>query len=158
MTGTVFEARFKHIAQLRRMGADIEVNGNQSTITGVPNLRGLLLMGEDLRACTGLLIAALMADGKSLVGGLDHLDRGHAGFEEKMVRVGARIRRVPAKCEDHVILQSLPWASSRSFWIVTRREARCGLLGKSGQVRPPARHCSVERLCPILVWPKSGDP
>ena len=103
-TETVFDARCQYVAQLKRMGANIEVNGNQSTITGVPNLRNSLLMGKDLRACAGLLIAALRADSKSLVGGLVHLDRRYAHFEEKMVRVGACIRRVPAKCENHDIL------------------------------------------------------
>ena len=90
---TVFEARFRHVDQLKRMGAMITINDTHATILGVQRLRGTLITGTDLRACAGLIIAALLASGDSLLYGIKHLDRGYENLEQKLYDVGARISR-----------------------------------------------------------------
>ena len=94
ITESVFETRFKHVSQLQQMGADITIDGNRATITGVPLLRGSSITATDLRAGAGLLIAALKAEGRSLLHGLKHLDRGYQEIERKLSSVGAKISRV----------------------------------------------------------------
>ncbi|HTJ57527.1 MAG TPA: UDP-N-acetylglucosamine 1-carboxyvinyltransferase [Devosiaceae bacterium] len=91
---TIFEQRFRHAEELRRMGAQIEVDGRRARITGVSALSGASVAGTDVRAAAALVIAALAADGQSEIGGLDHLDRGYDGMAEKLRRCGADIVRV----------------------------------------------------------------
>ncbi len=94
ITETVFENRFMHIAELKRMGADIKVQGNAAVVQGVKNLFGAPVMATDLRASASLVIAALAAKGSSEISRVYHLDRGYENMEEKLQGIGARIKRV----------------------------------------------------------------
>ena len=93
---TVFENRFMHVAELRRMGADIRFKESVARIRGVPSLEGAPLMATDLRASACLVLAGLAAKGTTQVHRIYHLDRGYSHLEQKLSRVGARIRRVKA--------------------------------------------------------------
>ena len=90
---TIFENRFMHVAELQRMGADIKINGATATITGVNELVGVPVMARDLRAAASLVLAGLVANGKTIVEGVSHLDRGYEYLEEKFASLGARIDR-----------------------------------------------------------------
>lgn len=92
---TIFENRFMHVAELARFGADIKVDGQVATVTGVPELRGAQVMATDLRASVSLVIAGLAATGETMVNRIYHLDRGFERLEEKLSRCGAEIERVP---------------------------------------------------------------
>ncbi|MEM8784301.1 MAG: UDP-N-acetylglucosamine 1-carboxyvinyltransferase [Pseudomonadota bacterium] len=94
ITETIFENRFMHVPELMRMGADIHVEGQTATITGVPKLKGAPVMATDLRASVSLVLAGLGADGETLVNRVYHLDRGFERIEDKLGRVGAIIERV----------------------------------------------------------------
>jgi UDP-N-acetylglucosamine 1-carboxyvinyltransferase len=94
ITETVFENRFMHIAEIRRMGADIKVRGNAAVVQGVKNLFGAPVMATDLRASASLVVAALAAKGSSEISRVYHLDRGYEHMEEKLQGIGARIKRV----------------------------------------------------------------
>ena len=94
ITETVFENRFMHIAELRRMGADIKVEGNTALVRGVRTLTGAPVMATDLRASASLIIAALAAKGTTELARVYHIDRGYEHVEEKMRGLGARIKRV----------------------------------------------------------------
>ncbi len=91
---TIFENRFMHVAELRRMGADIIVEGSTATVRGKEKLKGAPLMATDLRASASLVIAALVAEGETIVDRVYHLDRGYEKIEEKLRAVGADIERV----------------------------------------------------------------
>lgn len=91
---TVFENRLRHVAELQRMGANIRVRGNHALIQGVPLLSGAPVMATDLRASAALVLAGLAAQGKTIVRGLHHLDRGYENLEEKLRKLGAKIQRV----------------------------------------------------------------
>ncbi|MGQ0749349.1 MAG: UDP-N-acetylglucosamine 1-carboxyvinyltransferase [Betaproteobacteria bacterium] len=93
VTETIFENRFMHVQELKRLGADIEVEGNAAVVKGVPNLDGAAVMATDLRASAGLVLAGLVARGTTMVDRVYHLDRGYERIEEKLSRLGARIRR-----------------------------------------------------------------
>ncbi|MDA8344335.1 MAG: UDP-N-acetylglucosamine 1-carboxyvinyltransferase [Thermaerobacter sp.] len=101
ITETVFENRFMHVSELRRMGADIKIEGRTAMVTGVSYLTGANLHASDLRAAAALVIAALAAEGKSTVADAYHLDRGYAGLEEKFAALGADIER-RASCSEVV--------------------------------------------------------
>ncbi len=94
---TVFENRLRHVAELKRMGADIRVKGNIALVQGVPFLSGAPVMATDLRASAALVVAALAAEGKTIVQGLHHLDRGYDNLEVKLRQLGANLRRVAAE-------------------------------------------------------------
>lgn len=91
---TIFENRFMHVAELRRMGADITIEGGTATVKGVKKLRGAPVMATDLRASASLVVAALSAEGESLVQRIYHLDRGYERLDEKLKRLGANIERI----------------------------------------------------------------
>jgi UDP-N-acetylglucosamine 1-carboxyvinyltransferase len=91
---TIFENRFMHVAELARFGADIKVDGQVATVTGVPELRGAQVMATDLRASVSLVIAGLAARGETTVNRIYHLDRGFERLEEKLSACGAEIERV----------------------------------------------------------------
>jgi UDP-N-acetylglucosamine 1-carboxyvinyltransferase len=91
---TIFENRFIHVEELRRMGADIKVTGNTAMVRGVAGLSGAPVMATDLRASASLILAGLIADGKTEVNRVYHLDRGYEAIEDKFARLGARIKRV----------------------------------------------------------------
>lgn len=92
---TVFENRFMHVHELRRMGADIRLEGNTAITRGVPMLKAAPVMATDLRASASLVLAGLVAEGETVVDRIYHIDRGYESIEEKLSRLGARIRRVP---------------------------------------------------------------
>lgn len=91
---TIFENRFMHVAELRRMGADITVEGGTSTIKGIERLKGAPLMATDLRASASLVVAALAAKGETSIHRIYHLDRGYERMEEKLIKLGADVKRV----------------------------------------------------------------
>jgi UDP-N-acetylglucosamine 1-carboxyvinyltransferase len=91
---TIFENRFIHVSELRRMGADIRIEGNTAVIQGVGNLSGAPVMATDLRASASLILAGLAAAGLTEVSRVYHLDRGYEGLDEKLVKLGADIKRV----------------------------------------------------------------
>ena len=93
---TVFENRFMHVHELRRMGADIQLEGNTAVIRGVERLTAAPVMATDLRASASLVLAGLIAEGDTVVERIYHIDRGYESIEEKLAKLGARIRRVPA--------------------------------------------------------------
>jgi UDP-N-acetylglucosamine 1-carboxyvinyltransferase len=93
ITETVFESRFMHVEELRRMGADIRVEGNRVMVTGRDGLAGAPVMASDLRASAGLILAGLAAEGVTEVSRVYHLDRGYERLEEKLRKVGASIER-----------------------------------------------------------------
>ena len=93
ITETVFENRFMHVHELHRMGARIELEGNTAVSIGVSQLTGAPVMATDLRASASLILAALVADGETVVDRIYHIDRGYDCIEEKLSHLGARIRR-----------------------------------------------------------------
>lgn len=94
ITETVFENRFMHIAELKRMGADITIEGHSAIIKGVKKLSGAPLMATDLRASASLVLAGLFAEGKTTVSRIYHIDRGYERIENKLKALGADIKRV----------------------------------------------------------------
>jgi UDP-N-acetylglucosamine 1-carboxyvinyltransferase len=90
---TIFENRFMHVAELKRMGANISVKDNSAIVKGVKELSGAPVMASDLRASAGLVIAALMASNTSEIHRIYHLDRGYEFFEKKLASIGADIVR-----------------------------------------------------------------
>jgi len=94
VTETIFENRFMHVQELKRLGADIEVEGNTAVVKGVPHLDGAIVMATDLRASASLVLAGLIARGTTTVERVYHLDRGYERIEEKLTRLGALIKRV----------------------------------------------------------------
>lgn len=92
---TIFENRFMHMQEMIRMGANIIIDGNTAIIEGVDKLQGAPVMATDLRASASLVIAALVAEGETLIDRIYHIDRGYECIEEKLQLLGARIRRVP---------------------------------------------------------------
>jgi len=93
---TIFENRFIHVSELRRLGADITITGNTAMIQGVPKLSGAPVMATDLRASASLVLAGLAAEGQTTVNRVYHLDRGYEALDEKFSMLGARIKRVKA--------------------------------------------------------------
>jgi UDP-N-acetylglucosamine 1-carboxyvinyltransferase len=91
---TIFENRFIHVSELRRMGADIKVEGNSAIINGVKTMSGAPVMATDLRASASLVLAGLAAEGETEVFRVYHLDRGYERLEEKLAGLGAQIKRV----------------------------------------------------------------
>ncbi|RJR39735.1 MAG: UDP-N-acetylglucosamine 1-carboxyvinyltransferase [Deltaproteobacteria bacterium] len=96
ITETIFENRFMHVSELRRLGADINVSGNLAVVRGRRQLMGAPVMATDLRASASLVIAGLAAQGTTEIHRVYHLDRGYAHLGEKLSALGARIRRMPA--------------------------------------------------------------
>jgi len=91
---TIFENRYMHVAELARFGADIKVDGQVATVTGLPALKGAQVMATDLRASVSLVIAGLAARGETMVNRIYHLDRGFERLEDKLSGCGAEIERV----------------------------------------------------------------
>ncbi len=99
ITETIFENRFMHVAELRRLGADIRIEGRSAIVRGVSSLAGAPVMATDLRASACLVLAGLAAKGKTIVGGLSHLNRGYEKMDEKLCSAGAVMRRVEIEGE-----------------------------------------------------------
>ena len=93
ITENIFENRFMHVAEMKRMGADIRVEGSTATVRGVETLKGAPVMATDLRASVSLVLAGLAAQGKTVIDRLYHLDRGYEKIEDKLTSLGARVRR-----------------------------------------------------------------
>ncbi|GAB5046272.1 UDP-N-acetylglucosamine 1-carboxyvinyltransferase [Thermodesulfovibrio sp. TK110] len=91
---TIFENRFMHVAELRRMGADITVEGNTATVRGVKKLKAAPVMATDLRASASLVIAGLIAEGETIIDRIYHLDRGYEELDKKLIQLGAKIKRI----------------------------------------------------------------
>ncbi len=96
ITETVFENRFMHMLEMRRMGAEIRLEGNTAIIRGVQKLTAAPVMATDLRASASLVLAGLVAEGTTQVERIYHIDRGYECIEEKLQQLGARIKRVPS--------------------------------------------------------------
>jgi len=94
VTETIFENRFMHVQELRRLGAQIEIEGNTALVRGVERLAGATVMATDLRASASLVIAGLVADGGTVIDRIYHLDRGYERIETRLAQLGAQIRRV----------------------------------------------------------------
>jgi UDP-N-acetylglucosamine 1-carboxyvinyltransferase len=92
---TIFENRFMHVLEMQRMGAKVQIEGNTAIVTGIEQLKGAPVMATDLRASASLVLAALMAQGETLIDRIYHIDRGYECIEEKLQLLGAKIRRVP---------------------------------------------------------------
>lgn len=95
ITESIFENRFMHVPELRRMGADINVHGASAIVRGVERLSGAPVMATDLRASVSLVLAGLAAEGETIVNRVYHLDRGYERLEEKLAACGAEIERLP---------------------------------------------------------------
>ncbi|MEZ7924015.1 MAG: UDP-N-acetylglucosamine 1-carboxyvinyltransferase [Acinetobacter towneri] len=91
---TIFENRFMHVPELSRMGANIQVEGNDAVVTGVEKLSAAPVMATDLRASFSLVLAALAAEGETLIDRIYHIDRGYENVEQKLQGLGAQIKRV----------------------------------------------------------------
>ena len=94
ITESIFENRFMHVAELRRLGAKILIKENKAIVEGKTNFQGAELMSSDLRASVALVLAAIIADGKSIINRIYHLDRGYEQIEKKLKKVGANIKRI----------------------------------------------------------------
>ena len=94
ITETIFENRFMHVQELARLGARISLDGQNATIEGVEKLKGAPVMATDLRASVSLVIAALAAEGETMVNRVYHLDRGFERLEDKLGRCGATVERI----------------------------------------------------------------
>jgi UDP-N-acetylglucosamine 1-carboxyvinyltransferase len=86
-----------HALELRRLGADITIQGASAIVRGVPRLQGAAVMATDLRASASLVIAALAAEGETQIDRIYHLDRGYEALDAKLAALGARVRRVSAR-------------------------------------------------------------
>lgn len=91
---TIFENRFMHVSELKRMGANIKIDGRTAVIEGNPSLTGASVKATDLRAGAALVLAGLAAEGSTEIGEIQHIDRGYCGFDKKLRDLGARIERV----------------------------------------------------------------
>ncbi|MDZ5607015.1 UDP-N-acetylglucosamine 1-carboxyvinyltransferase [Bacillus pseudomycoides] len=100
ITETVFENRFMHVEEFRRMNADIKIEGRSVIMNGPNNLQGAEVAATDLRAAAALILAGLVSDGYTRVTELKHLDRGYVNFHEKLAALGATIERVNEKVEE----------------------------------------------------------
>jgi UDP-N-acetylglucosamine 1-carboxyvinyltransferase len=94
VTETIFENRFMHVQELRRLGARIDIEGNTAIVHGVEGLAGATVMATDLRASASLVIAGLVASGETVIDRIYHLDRGYERIEERLADLGARIKRL----------------------------------------------------------------
>ena len=94
VTETVFENRFMHVDELKRMGANIKIDGRSAVVEGVTQLTGCQVKATDLRAGAALVLAGLIAEGETEVGYIHHIDRGYDCLVDKLCGIGADIRRI----------------------------------------------------------------
>jgi UDP-N-acetylglucosamine 1-carboxyvinyltransferase len=99
---TIFENRFMHVQELNRLGANITIDGNTALVNGVDKLSGAKVMATDLRASASLVVAALVAEGETLIDRIYHLDRGYDRMEEKLTALGAKVRRIHGNAQINV--------------------------------------------------------
>ena len=93
VTETIFENRFMHVQEMQRLGADISIDGNTALVKGVEYLDGAIVMATDLRASASLVLAGLVARGETVIERIYHLDRGYEFLEEKLTKLGAKVKR-----------------------------------------------------------------
>ena len=93
ITENLFEARFRFVQELSRLGAEVRTDGHHALVRGKPLLSGAPVESTDIRAGAGLVLAGLVAEGVTTVHGIEHIDRGYVGFEEQLVALGAPITR-----------------------------------------------------------------
>src|SRR5699024_5210702 len=91
VTDTIYQARFKHIDELRRMNAKIKLEGNSAIVSGPSQLEGAQVKASDLRAGAALIVAGLMAEGRTEITGIDHIERGYENITDKLTKLGAKI-------------------------------------------------------------------
>jgi len=103
---TIFENRFMHVQELVRMGANIQLDGHIAIVKGVPKLSGAPVMATDLRASASLVLAGLAAEGETSISRVYHIDRGYERIEEKLMKLGANIKRQSAS--EHLITGAMP--------------------------------------------------
>ncbi len=96
----IFESRFKHINEIRRMGAKVTIDDRVAVVEGVERLTGAPVRASDLRAGAALIVAGLMADGVTDIYNIQYIDRGYDHIENKLIALGADIQRVPVEDED----------------------------------------------------------
>ena len=94
ITETIFENRFMHVLELKRMGANISIDGSTAKISGVARLNSAPVMATDLRASAALILAGLIAKGETVIDRIYHLDRGYESLEKKLSNIGAKVRRI----------------------------------------------------------------
>jgi len=94
ITENIFENRFMHALEMVRMGANIKIDGHRAVVRGKTPLSGAAVLASDLRASASLVLAALVADGETIIDRVYHIDRGYERIEEKLRGVGAQIRRI----------------------------------------------------------------
>ena len=94
ITESIFENRFMHVAELQRLGAKIVIENNKAIIEGKTDFNGAELMSSDLRASVALVLAAIVANGKSIINRIYHLDRGYENIENKLKKIGVKIKRI----------------------------------------------------------------
>jgi UDP-N-acetylglucosamine 1-carboxyvinyltransferase len=99
ITESIFEARFKYVDELVRMGASIKVDGNTAVVDGVESLTGATVFASDLRAGAALVIAGLTAEGVTVVENIEYVERGYEGFEEKLTQLGGIIKKMDSEDE-----------------------------------------------------------
>ena len=101
----IFENRFMHVSELRRMGAKIEIRNNKAMVFGKSKLNGAELMATDLRASVCLVLAGLVPSNKTIINRIYHLDRGYEKIEKKLSRCGAQIKRLQwAKMQKEILI------------------------------------------------------
>ena len=111
ITETVFENRFMHVEEFRRMNAAAKIEGRSAIVNGPVELQGAEVAATDLRAAAALIIAGLVAEGRTEVTELKHLDRGYVNFEEKLRLLGATIERVTDEAEEPTTTDKLAKSS-----------------------------------------------
>ena len=99
VTENLFEARFRFVQELGRLGADVRIDGHHALVRGRPQLSGAPVDATDIRAGAGLVLAGLVAEGETTIYGVSHIDRGYAGFVPDLIRLGAQISRVSVTAE-----------------------------------------------------------
>jgi UDP-N-acetylglucosamine 1-carboxyvinyltransferase len=100
VTETVFENRFMHVGELKRMGANIKIESRSAVIEGVQNLTGAQVKATDLRAGAALILAALAANGTTEISDIHHIERGYCNLDSKLIRLGAKITREKEPCDE----------------------------------------------------------
>lgn len=95
ITESIYDGRFKHVDELKRMGAKINVEGRIAVIEGIQKLSGAPVCATDLRAGAAMVIAGLTAEGETIINNLTHIDRGYERLEEKLLGIGAKLKRIP---------------------------------------------------------------
>jgi UDP-N-acetylglucosamine 1-carboxyvinyltransferase len=93
VTENLFEARFRFVQELSRLGAEVRTDGHHALVRGKSHLSGAPVEATDIRAGAGLVLAGLVADGETVVHAVEHIDRGYVGFEQELARLGAKIVR-----------------------------------------------------------------